>query len=194
MRTRAISASAGALALVVILAGCNGVGSGSSGAQPSAGSTAARTTFSLGETSPVQDSDMKTSDGAKYTVTVTQVQTGTKADMDNSGLEQDSTDRPTVPVYVWTTLAHKSGPPMRVGDMTKNLLINHTMSLMVIGEPKWPNCPLFDPDTKLRAGQLKKVCQVFLIPAGEQPASVQLFQGFSRDPLRWMVPAKQPAG
>ncbi len=48
-------------------------------------------------------------------------------------------------------------------------MVNRTIALMAIGEPKWPDCPPIDDDKKLSAGQSEKVCQVFLIPAGEQP-------------------------
>ncbi|MFJ4623642.1 hypothetical protein [Streptomyces sp. NPDC088812] len=181
-------ALAGALVLVTGLAGCTGVGSGSSDAQPSGGASTSRTTLRLGEASPVQESVASASKGARYTVAVTQVQTGTEADMDNSGLEQDATDQPTIPVYVRATLSHKGGKAMRIGDMTTDLMINRTRALIVImGRATWPDCPLFDTEKKLSAGQSEKVCQVFLIPAGEKPAAVELWQGYYNDPLRWLV-------
>ncbi|MEU1404784.1 hypothetical protein ABZ471_20845 [Streptomyces sp. NPDC005728] len=119
---------------------------------------------------------------------MTTAQTGTKRDMDQSGLEQDPTKRPTVPVYVRANLSHKSGKPMKVGDMTTDLMINRTKALIVLmGEATWPDCPPFGTEKKLSAGQSQTVCQVFLIPAGEKPAEVQLWQGFYNDPVRWRV-------
>lgn len=204
--TRAVPAVAGALVLAVALTGCNdsdGSGkkkgsSGShsdsdSGSDSGSDSSGGKTTFSLGETSPVQKSDTKESKGATYTVTPTKVQTGTKADMDNSGLKKDKEDGPQIPVYVWSTLTHKSGKTMELGDMDDDLVVKtdkgkRTKALIVImGEAKWPNCPAVDTDKKLNAGDSEKICSAFLIPEGQKAAAVELSRGFYKDPLEWPV-------
>ncbi|MFK4120024.1 hypothetical protein [Streptomyces longwoodensis] len=160
----------------------------------SATSTAtARTTFRLGDESPLQESSMQRSQGATYTVTPTKVVTGTEADMERSGLEQDDEDGPQVPVYVWSTFRHKSGKPMALGDMDDNLVVrtnagHRTRALIVImGRAKWPDCPPFDSATVMAAGQSASICTAFLIPQGQQPAAVELTQGFYRQPLVWPV-------
>ncbi|MGW7362043.1 hypothetical protein ACWGI8_01115 [Streptomyces sp. NPDC054841] len=198
--TRAVPAAAGALALALALTGCNDSGSGKkrggSGSQASASGSGAsdeKKTFRLGEASPEQESDMKASSGAKYTVTPTKVQTGTKADMDNSGLEKDKKDGPQVPVYVWSTLTHKSGKAMEIGDMDGDLAVRtdtgqRTRALIVImGEAKWPNCPAADSGKKLAAGQSEKICTAFLIPEGQKAAAVELTRGYYKEPLEWPV-------
>ncbi|MFC8918287.1 hypothetical protein ACGF5F_02630 [Streptomyces sp. NPDC047821] len=202
--TRAVPAVVGALALTLAVTGCTdsggkksrGDGSGSHGSD-AAGATGAaedgKQTFVLGEASPEQESDMKASSGAKYTVTPTKVQTGTKADMDNSGLEEDKEDGPQIPVYVWSTLTHKSGKPMELGDMDDDLVVRtdkgqRTRALLVLmGEAKWPDCPATDSDKKVNAGQSEKICTAFLIPAGQKAAAVELTQGFHAEPLEWPV-------
>ncbi len=152
-----------------------------------------KTTFKLGESSPVQESQMQRSRGATYVVTPTKVVTGTKADFDNSGLEQDKEDGPQVPVYVWSTLTHKSGKPMALGDMDDDLVVRtdagqRTRALIVLlGQAQWPNCPAFDSDKKLAAGQSQRICTAFLIPQGQKAAAVQLSQGFYNKPLEWPV-------
>ncbi|MFJ1733152.1 hypothetical protein [Streptomyces sp. NPDC088254] len=152
-----------------------------------------KTTFRLGEASPEQENEMQSSRGATYQVTPTKVVTGTKADMDNSGLEQDKEDGPQVPVYVWATLTHKSGKPMALGDMDDDLVVKtnagqRTRALIVLmGEAKWPNCPAFDSDKKLSAGQSESICTAFLIPQGQKAAAVELTQGFYKQPLVWPV-------
>ncbi|MCX4967246.1 hypothetical protein OHA98_21230 [Streptomyces sp. NBC_00654] len=195
MWTRAVPAAVGALALVAVLAGCNDSdsgkgrrGSGSAGSSSSDGKT-----YRLGEASPPQESTMKESKDSKFTVTPTKVQTGTTADMDNSGLDKAKDKAPKIPVYVWSTLTHKSGKAMEVGDMDNDLVVKtdkgeRTKALIVfMGDAKWPNCP--EPDTlkKLSAGQSEKICTAFLIPEGQKAAAVQLSQGFSSAPLEWPV-------
>lgn len=199
--TRTAPAAVGVLALALALTGCNDSGSSSGKSRGSSGSHASgsgtsdddKQTFRLGEASPEQESDMKASSGAKYTVTPTKVQTGTKADMDNSGLEEDKEDGPQIPVYVWSTLTHKSGKTMEVGDMDDDLVIRtdkgqRTRALLVLmGEAKWPNCPATDSQKKLNAGQSEKICTAFLIPAGQKAAAVELTRGFYKEPLEWPV-------
>ncbi|MEU1077758.1 MULTISPECIES: hypothetical protein [unclassified Streptomyces] len=192
-RTRAAQAAMGALALAVVLTGCNGTDSPQG--HPSSASRTAQeqTTYRLGQVSPVQESTMQDSAGATYTVTPTKVVTGTAADMNNSGLEKDATDGPQVPVYVWSTLTHKSGRAMRLGDMDDDLIVKtsggqRTRALIVLlGQATWPNCPPFDSDKKLAAGQSEQICSAFLIPAGQKATAVQLFQGYYQDPLEWPV-------
>jgi len=149
--TRAVPAAVGALTLAVALAGCNDSDSGKGRRSSGSGSSDGSTTYRLGEASPPQESTMKESKGSKFTVTPTKVQTGTKADMDNSGLDKAKDKDPKVPVYVWSTLTHKSGKSMEVGDMDSGLVVKtdkgeRTRALIVImGDAKWPNCP--EPDT-----------------------------------------------
>ncbi|MEV5139980.1 hypothetical protein AB0K71_30875 [Streptomyces syringium] len=162
--------------------------SGCAGGLPRPGKT-----FQLGEASPEQDSAKTASVGAKYTVTPTEVQTGTKADMDSSGLEKDEKNGPQTPVHVWSTLTHKSGKAMKVGDMDGNLVLRtaqgqRTRALIVwMGVAKWPNCPTSDTDKQLSAGQSEKICTAFLIPEGQKPAAVELTQGYYKKPLAWPV-------
>ncbi|MFD7956031.1 hypothetical protein ACFV4X_21360 [Streptomyces ardesiacus] len=190
-RTHAGAAATGALA--VVLTGCNGTDS-AQGHPSSASSTAQeQTTYRLGQVSPVQESTMQDSADATYTVAPTKVATGTAADMNNSGLEKDTTDGPQVPVYVWSTLTHKSGKAMRLGDMDDDLIVKtsggqRTRALIVLlGQAKWPDCPPFDPDKKLAAGQSEQICSAFLIPEGQKATAVELFQGYYKDPLEWPV-------
>ncbi|MFJ8691485.1 hypothetical protein [Streptomyces roseolilacinus] len=198
------AAAAGALALVLTLAGCDGgTGTGAKGGKgPGAGATATgsgpgaedeRTTYRLGEESPEAESDMQASSGARYTVTPTRVRTGTKADMDASGLKKDEKDGPQVPVYVWAELTHKSGKPMKVGDMDDDLVVRtdkgaRTRALLVLfGEAKWPDCPAVDTEKQLGPGQSEKICTAFLIPEGQKAAAVELTRGFYKKPLEWPV-------
>ncbi|MGW1894429.1 hypothetical protein ACWCP6_29935 [Streptomyces sp. NPDC002004] len=200
-RTQAVSAAVGVLALAVAVTGCNHSGSGKKsrhhyGSHSSrSGSSASdgRKTFRLGESSPEQVSTEQRSKGAKYTVTPTKVETGTKADMDHSGLEKDKNESPKIPVYVWSTLTHKSGKAMTVGDMDDDLVVKtdkgqRTRALIVLmGEAKWPNCPASDSSKKLTPGQSEKICTAFLIPEGQKAAAVDLMQGFYKEPLEWPV-------
>ncbi|MCX5173779.1 MULTISPECIES: hypothetical protein [Streptomyces] len=191
--TRAVPTAFGALALAVILTGCND--KDSAAARPSSASSTAQeqTTFRLGQASPVQESTMQDSAGATYRVTPTKVVTGTEADIDNSGLEKDAKDGPQVPVFVWSTLTHESGKAMRVGDMDDDLVIKtssgqRTRALIVLlGQAKWPNCPSFDSDKKLAAGQSEQICTAFLIPKGQRASAVELTQGYYKEPLEWPV-------
>ncbi|MFF5962723.1 hypothetical protein ACFY64_03045 [Streptomyces collinus] len=136
---------------------------------------------------------MRDSAGATYTVTPTRVVTGTAADMNHSGLKKDPTDGPQVPVYVWSTLTHKSGKAMRLGDMDDDLVVRtnggqRTRALIVLlGQAKWPNCPAFDSDKKVAAGQSEQICSAFLIPANQKVEAVELMQGYYKEPLEWPV-------
>ncbi|MFE9966453.1 hypothetical protein [Streptomyces sp. NPDC005525] len=189
--TRAVPTAVGALALAVALAGCNDLEAGKGGS--SSGSSQSKTSYRLGEASPPQESTMQKYKDSKYTVTPTKVQTGTTADMDNSGLEKDKDEAPKVPVYVWATLTHKSGGAMEVGDMDDDLVVKtdkgeRTRAVIVLmGEAKWPDCPAPDTGKKLSAGQSEKICQAFLIPEGQKATAVELSQGFNADPLEWPV-------
>lgn len=191
--TRAVPAAMSALALAVVLTGCNGSDSGKDGLGSGSGSSDGKTTYRLGEASPPQESTMQKSKDSTFTVTPTKVETGTKADMDQSGLEKDKGEAPKVPVYVWTTLTHKSGKAMEVGDMDDDLIVKtdkgeRTKALLVImGEATWPNCPAPDTGRELSAGQSEKICTAFLIPEGQKAAAVELSQGFYDDPLEWPV-------
>ncbi|MGW0752946.1 hypothetical protein [Streptomyces sp. NPDC002587] len=192
--SRAVPAAAGAVALAVALTGCSNLGPGNSKNSPGSGSTSSaanKTTFALGEASPEQESQKTKSADAKFTVTPTEVQTGTKADMDNSGLKKDAKDGPQIPVYVWSTLTHKSGTPMEIGDMDDDLVIKtdsgqRTRALLVMmGSAKWPNCPEPDSEKQLSPGQSEKICTAFLIPEGRKPVAVEVLRGFHAEPLQW---------
>ncbi|MFD0440628.1 hypothetical protein [Streptomyces chartreusis] len=141
----------------------------------------------------MQESDIQDSAGATYTVTPTAVVTGTTADVDRSGLEKDTGDGPQVPVFVWSTLTHKSGKAMRLGDLDDGLVVKsssgqRTRALIVLlGQAKWPDCPSFDGDRKLTAGQSARICSAFLIPAGQRATAVELTQGYYKEPLEWPV-------
>ncbi|MEU2180347.1 hypothetical protein [Streptomyces thermolilacinus] len=201
------AAAAGALALVLTLAGCQdgssrsdrkGGGNSSSsetdsgsGSGGESGSGDEKTTYQMGEESPEIESDMKASSGATYTLTPTRVTTGTKADMDASGLKKDGKDGPKIPVYVWTKVTHRSGTPMEVGDMDDDLVVRtdkgtRTRALIVIlGEAKWPDCPAPETDKKLSPGQSEEICKAFLVPEGEKAAAVEVTRGFYKKPLEW---------
>ncbi|MFF8284478.1 hypothetical protein ACF1DY_04520 [Streptomyces albus] len=201
--TRAVPVTAGALVLALAVTGCNsdtgkkGHGKSDTSSSSSGGgsdsSSEDKTSYRLGEASPVQKSDEAKSKGATFTVTPTKVQTGTKADMDNSGLEKDKDDKPKIPVYVWSTLTHKSGKPMEIGDMDDDLVVKtdkgtRTRALIVLlGEAKWPNCPAPDTSKELNPGQSEKICTAFLVPEGEKAAAVELSRGFYKKPLEWPV-------
>ncbi|MEU8463423.1 hypothetical protein [Streptomyces sp. NPDC029003] len=190
----AVPAAMGTAALVTALTGCNpgaAVSAAAKGKNPSP--SADRKTYALGESSPLQDSNRTTSQGGKFTVTPTRVVTGTQSDMDNSGLEKDDKDGPQVPVFVWSTLAHKSGPAMELGDMDDNLALRtdagrRTKALIVfMGSAKWPDCPGNDSTKKLTPGQSEQICTAFLIPANQKAAAVELMRGFTKEPLEWPV-------
>ncbi|WP_308120057.1 hypothetical protein [Streptomyces bambusae] len=180
------------MTLAVVLTGCNGmdVGKGSGSSSPSPGASA-RTTFKLGEAGPEMESAKQKSADAKYTVAPTRVETGTKADMDGSGLRKDDKDGPRIPVFVWSTLTHKSGSAMEVGDMDDDLVVRtntgyRTRPLIVfMGSATWPNCPATDDSKQLSAGQSEKVCTAFLIPEGQTAAAVEVTRGFHAKPLEW---------
>lgn len=211
--TRAASAAIGALALTVALVGCNDpdadAGSGGAESRESAGSTGSpsadsssdsgaeasdgKETFRLGEESPEQESDMKEYDGATFTVTPMKVRNGTAADLANSGLKRDKDDEPQIPIYVWSTLTHKSGKAMQLGHMDNDLVMrtdkgHRTRPLIVLmGSAKWPDCPATDTTKKVEAGQSEKVCTAFLVPEGHKAEAVELTRGFTKKPLEWPV-------
>lgn len=193
MWTRAVPAAVGAVALAVALTGCGNWGSGKGRHSSGSHSPDTKTTYRLGEASPPQNSTMKKTANSMFTVTPTKAQTGTKSDMDNSGLDKDKGESPKIPVYVWATLTHKSGKAMEIGDMDGNLIVRtdkgqRTRALIVImGDAKWPNCPAPDARKKLSAGQSEKICTAFLIPEGQKVAAVELSQGFHAAPLEWPV-------
>ncbi|MFJ1952354.1 hypothetical protein ACIOGT_16295 [Streptomyces microflavus] len=193
--TRAVPAVLTALALTMTLAACNDTSSGGGRGGGAAGSGASddRKTFRLGEASPPQDSQKTDSDGATYTVTPTKVVTGTPADVDRSGLDKSELPGPRIPVHVWSTLTHKSGKPMRIGDMDSDLVIrtdrdDRTKALLVMwGDVTWPNCPEPESEKRVAKGGSEEICTTFLITRGEKPAAVELEQGFHSEPLEWTV-------
>ncbi|WP_406099629.1 hypothetical protein [Streptomyces sp. NBC_01013] len=191
--TRAVPAAMGALVLAVVLSGCNGTDSGKGRKGSGSSSSDDKRVYSLGEASPPQKSTMQKTKDSTYTVTPTKVETGTRADMDNSGLDKDKDESPKIPVYVWATVTHKSGKAMEVGDMDGDLIVKtdkgqRTKALIVImGEAKWPDCPAPDTGKELNAGQSEKICKAFLIPEGQKATAVQLSQGFYAEPLEWPV-------
>ncbi|MEU3721553.1 hypothetical protein [Streptomyces sp. NPDC031705] len=182
--------------MAALLTGCNGLGPAKGSTSPSQrAGAAAKKAYRLGEAGPVQESQKTTSKDAKYTVTPLEVHTGTEADMENSGLEKDEKDGPQIPVFVWSTLTHKSGTPMELGDMDGGLMIRteaglRTRALIVMmGTAKWPNCPPTQSTKTLGPGQSEKICTAFLIPAGQKPAAVEVFQGFNAEPAQWPLGA-----
>lgn len=195
-RRRHLTALAVGITTAITLTACglaSDTGTSSERAASTTGTAKERTTFRLGEASPAQESQMKDSTGAAYTVAPTKVVNGTKADVDASGLEQDKEDGPQVPVYVWSTLTHKTGKAMALGDMDDDLVVKtdagkRTRALIVLlGQAKWPDCPPFDSDKKLTAGQSQSICTAFLIPQGQKATAVELTQGFYKEPLEWPV-------
>lgn len=193
--TRAVPKALGALALALVLAGCNDIDSGKSGKGSGSGSGSSddRTTYRLGEASPPQKSTMQATKDSTFTVTPTKVLTGTEADMAKSGLDLAELPGPKVPVYVWTTLTHKSGKPVPVGDMDGDLVVrtdqdDRTKALLVLmGDATWPDCPAPETEKELSKGQSAEICTTFLITRGEKAAAVELTQGFYNDPLEWPV-------
>ncbi|MGW4685537.1 hypothetical protein ACWEPM_11605 [Streptomyces sp. NPDC004244] len=176
-----------------LLTGCNGPGTAKGSSSPSPRAAAdTKKTFRLGEASPEQESQKLNSQDAKFTVTPLEVHTGTEADIENSGLQKDDKG-PQIPVFVWSTLTHKSGTPMKVGDMDGDLMIRtesglRTRALIVMmGSAKWANCPATQSEKTLGPGQSEKICTAFLIPAGQKPAAVEVFQGFNAEPAQWPV-------
>ncbi|MFB4424312.1 hypothetical protein C5F59_024920 [Streptomyces sp. QL37] len=191
---RTVPAAAAALALAVVLTGCDDSAPAKGGNSPSPDATKDKTSFRLGEPSPLQDSMLTTSADSKYTVTPTKVQMGTAADLDNSGLDTAELPGPRVPVYVWSTLAHKSGKTaMKIDEMDNSLVIrtdrgDRTKALFVLmGDATWPNCPAPDSEKKLNVGESAKICTAFLITRGERAEAVELTQGFSGETLEWPV-------
>jgi hypothetical protein len=192
-----VPAATGVLALAVALTGCggsaSGKGQGGAGAKASGDQADTKTSYRLGEASPPQESTMQASKGATYTVTPQEVKMGTQADVKNSGLQLDKSDGPQVPVYVSATFTHESGKAMTVGDMDDDLVVKtdkgqRTRALIVLmGQAKWPDCPAADTEKQLSAGQSAKVCEVFLVPAGQTAAAVELSQGYYSPPLEWPV-------
>lgn len=193
--TRAVPAALGALALAFALVGCNGTDSGKSGrgSGSDSGSSEEKTTYRLGEASPPKKSTMQATKDSTFTVTPTKVVTGTAADMEKSGLDLAELPGPKVPVHVWTTLTHKSGGIMKVGDMDDDLIVrtdrdDRTKALFVLmGGVTWPDCPEPDTEKQLNEGQSAEICTTFLITRGEKAAAVELAQGFYKDPLEWPV-------
>ena len=59
--------------------------------------------------------------------------------------------------------------------------------IVLLGQAKWPNCPSFDSDKKLAAGQSEQICTAFLIPKGQRASAVELTQGYYKEPLEWPV-------
>ncbi|WP_229866152.1 hypothetical protein [Streptomyces spinoverrucosus] len=180
------------------LSGCgdSGTGKDKNGSEARAAGDKAsdsKSTYRLGEASPPQESTMQKYKGSTFTVTPTKVETGTKADLDKSGLQLDESDSSKVPVYVSATLTHTSGKAMTVGDMDDDLILKtdkgeRTQAVIVLmGQAKWPNCPAPDTEKQLSAGQSEKICKVFLISEGQKAAAVELSQGFTADPLEWPV-------
>lgn len=191
--TRAVPALLAAIALTVTLAGCEDSFSNEGKGGPSAGSSEEKKTFRLGEPSSPQESPKTDSKGATFTVTPTRVETGTKADMDKSGLDLGQLPGPKIPVYVWSTLTHTGGKPMRIGDMNGDLVIrtdrgDRSQALFVLmGEAAWPNCPEPDSEKRVSKGEAEEICTAFLIPRDEEAEAVELGQGFHSEPLEWPV-------
>ncbi|MFD5422036.1 hypothetical protein ACFWJT_28945 [Streptomyces sp. NPDC127069] len=99
-------------------------------------------------------------------------------------LLKDDKDGPQIPVFVWSTLTHKSGTPMELGDMDNDIMIR-TESGLRTRSAKWADCPPVQSTKTLGPGQSEKVCTAFLIPAGQKPAAVELFRGYNAEPAQW---------
>lgn len=192
--TRAASAAVAALTAAALLTGCNGLplGKAQGGAPASPQADAKdRKTFRLGEAGPLRESRKADSQDARFTVTPLEVRTGTEADMENSGLRKDEKDGPQIPVFVWSTLSHKSGTPMKLGDMDGDLMVKTESGLrmraliVLMGSAKWADCPSTPSEKTLGPGQSEKICTAFLIPAGQKPAAVELFRGYNVEPAQW---------
>ncbi|MFH7594512.1 hypothetical protein WDV06_05320 [Streptomyces racemochromogenes] len=197
--TRAALAVTGAVTAVAALTGCDGPGPGKAGGAPSAqagqggkaGAAGVKKAYRLGEASPLKESPKLNSQDARFTVTPLEVRTGTDADMQNSGLRKDDKDGPQVPVFVWSTLTHKSGTPMELGDMDDDIMVRTESGLrtrpliVMMGSAKWADCPPVQTTKTLGPGQSEKVCTAFLIPAGQKPAAVELFRGYNAEPAQW---------
>ncbi|WP_128380416.1 hypothetical protein [Streptomyces cavernae] len=192
-RMRVMAVAAGAVTLAVALTSCNDSEPVNNQGGSESRSADSKTVYRLGEASPPQESTMQKSKGATFTVTPTKVQTGTKAEVEKSGLQLDKSDGPQVPVYVWATLTHNSGKAMTVGDMDDDLVVatdkgQRTKALIVLmGQAKWPNCPAADTEKPLSGRQSEKICNVFLVPEGQKASAVELTQGYYNDPLKWPV-------
>ncbi|MFJ6615587.1 hypothetical protein ACIQPT_35510 [Streptomyces sp. NPDC091289] len=191
---RAVPAALGALALTVTLVGCTDTDDAKGGkGGKNAGSSEEKKTFRLGERSPSQGSMRADEEGATYTVTPTRVETGTKADMDHSGLDLNQLPGPKVPVHVWSTLTHTEGRPMRIREMAGDLVIRtdqgeRTEALLVwMGEATWKNCPEPDSEKKVGEGKSEKICTTFLITRGTEPEAVELTRGWYKEPLEWVL-------
>ncbi|MEU5136953.1 hypothetical protein [Streptomyces californicus] len=190
MRTwdRAI-ATAGALTLAVTLAGCNEI------AAPKRQQSAAeqRTTFRLGEDSSPQEYEWTDkNDTTTYTVTPTQVEAGTEADVKNSGLDLDELPGPRIPIFVRTTLTITEGKPLWIRVMAGDLAIRatqdeRTKALLVWGDVTWPNCPGHNSEKKVAKGKPVEICTTFLVTRGSTAQAVELWQGWHQDPLEWKV-------
>lgn len=195
MWIRVVPAAAGALTLAAVLTGCNGSGGSvtdNGGSSSAPAPVKDKTSYRLGEPSPPQEGMTTTTADSRYTVTPTKVQTGTEADVENSGLDTTQLPGPRVPVYVWSTLTHKSGKTaVKVDEMDNNLVIrtdrgDRTKALFVLmGDATWPNCPAPDSEKELSAGESAEICTAFLITRGEKAAAVELTQGYSGEPLEW---------
>ncbi|MFI6288464.1 hypothetical protein ACIBCM_27585 [Streptomyces sp. NPDC051018] len=192
---RAVPAVVGVVALAAGVTGCTDKSGEKKGKARASAPAEEKTAYRLGEASPPQESTQTASDGAMFTVTPTRVATGTKTDMDNSGLQKDEKNGPQIPVFVWTTLTHKSGPAMEVDDMDDDLVVRtaagmRTKALLVMfGKAEWRNCPDAADGKKLSAGQSAQICTAFLVPEGQTAAAVELTQGWHKKPLEWAAGA-----
>lgn len=191
---RVVPAAASVLALALVLTGCNDSAPAKSASSSTPDGAENKTSYHLGESSPPQESMVTTSADSTYTVTPTKVRMGTATDVENSGLDTAELPGPRVPVYVWSTLTHKSGrTAMKVDEMDNDLVIrtdrgDRTKALFVLmGDATWPDCPTPDSEKKLSAGESAEICTAFLITRGERAAAVELTQGFSGEPLEWPV-------
>ncbi|MFD3970362.1 hypothetical protein [Streptomyces cyaneofuscatus] len=156
--------------------------------------TEQQTSFRLGEASPPQEHE-SSQEGktTTYTVTPTRVETGTKADMKNSGLDLDDLEGPRIPIFVRSTLTVTDGDPLRIRVMTGDLAIrttqgDRTKALLVYwGEATWPNCPEHNAEKKVAKGKPQEICTPFLVTPFSEPEAVELGQGWYKDPLEWLA-------
>ncbi|MFJ3973414.1 hypothetical protein ACIPYR_35450 [Streptomyces parvus] len=189
-RWRSAVSTVSALALAVALSGCNDTDDSKS-VQSEAEQ---QTSFRLGEASSPQEYEgSKKSDTTTYTVTPTRVETGTEADMKNSGLDLDELEGPRIPIFVRSTLTVTDGNPLQIRVMAGDLAMRtaqgeRTKALLVMwGEATWPNCPDHNAEKKVVKGKPQEICTTFLVTRGSKPDAVELGQGWYKDPLEWPV-------
>lgn len=185
---KSVISTVGAIALAAALTSC----SDTEAPRNKPKESEQQTSFRLGEASPPQEHE-RSNEGATttYTITPTQVETGTKADLQNSGLDLDDLKGPRIPIFVRSTLTVTDGDPLQIRLMTGDLAIRtthgeRTKALLVWwGEATWPNCPEHNAEKKVAKGKPEEICTTFLVTPDSKPEAVELGQGWYNGPLEW---------